>query len=339
MSYKPTVLHVGDIEYSTELWKSLSKIANVIYLPQSSTYEEFSSIPNSNEIVVIAKTPQSKTFTGQFDKHVFDLFPSLKLVAHNGAGYDSVDVSEATNRGIQVTNTPGLVDDCTADIHLYLLLGVIRNCGMANHLIKDWKSAASPCAGAPIGRSPSGLTIGIIGMGGIGRAIRERLKAFKFKRIIYYNRTRLDSDADEGSEYVSFDQLLAESDVISIICSLNKTTHHLINDQTINKMKDGVMIINTARGAVIDTEALLKNLDSGKISCAGLDVFEDEPEPHPSLLSRPNVLTTPHLGTWTIEATTTMEELVIDNVTSYINTGLAKTLVPEQQSVQFISGR
>jgi D-3-phosphoglycerate dehydrogenase len=166
-------------------------------------------------------------------------------------------------------------------------------------------------------------------MGGIGRNLKKKAEAFGM-RVIYHNRRQLSEELAAGAEYVTFDELLAKSDVISLNLPLNKHTRHIISKAEFEKMKDGVVIVNTARGAVMDEEALVQALDSGKVYSAGLDVFEEEPKVHPGLIRNPNVLLVPHMGTWTVETQTAMEEWAIENVRLAIETGKLKSPVPEQ---------
>jgi glyoxylate reductase len=198
---------------------------------------------------------------------------------------------------------------------MFLILGALRNfnAGMASLREGKWRGpAATP------GHDPEGKVLGILGMGGIGRNLKKKAEAFGMK-VIYHNRRQLGDTLSGGAEYVSFDELLAKSDVISLNLPLNvsvfsftmmvflltsppqKNTHHIIGKPEFEKMKDGVVVVNTARGAVIDEAALVEALDSGKVYSAGLDVFEEEPKIHPGLVKNPNVILVPHMGTWTYE--------------------------------------
>jgi glyoxylate reductase len=246
--------------------------------------------------------------TGKIDGELLDALPrSLRFICHNGAGYDQVDVHACTAHNIRVSNTPTAVDDATADIGIFLLLGALRNLavGMAAIRAGEWRGSTLPA----LGHDPQGKVLGVLGMGGIGRNMAAKARAFGMK-IRYHNRTRLESEieAELGAEYVGFDELLAESDVLSLNLPLNANTRHIISQKEFAKMKRGIVIVNTARGAVIDEAALVEALDSGQVSSAGLDVYEQEPSVHPGLLSNPRVLLVPHMGTWTVETETKMEE-------------------------------
>jgi glyoxylate reductase len=167
-------------------------------------------------------------------------------------------------------------------------------------------------------------------MGGIGSAVAHRARAFGMK-IQYHNRTRLPAEKEEGAEYVTFDELLGTSDVLSLNLSLNPSTRHIIGKQEFGKMKDGIIIVNTARGPLIDEAALVDALKSGKVWSAGLDVFEEEPKIHPGLLEADNVVLLPHMGTATWETQRDMELLVLENLKGAIERDELVTQVPEQK--------
>jgi lactate dehydrogenase-like 2-hydroxyacid dehydrogenase len=288
---------------------------------------------------------------------------SLRYICHNGAGYDQVDVPACTAREIRVSNTPTAVDDATADIGIFLMLGALRNLAvsMASLRAGQWRGETLPA----LGHDPQGKVLGILGMGGIGRNFAKKALAFGMK-IRYYNRTRLDESIEKeiSAEYVDFDTLLRESDVLSLNLPLNvsylfmpQLSHHYPNalstatqfvstprltlhqDQTrriisrdqFNQMKQGVVVVNTARGAVMDEGALVEALNSGHVFSAGLDVYEEEPKVHPGLIDNPRVLLVPHMGTYTEETQTKMEEWTISNVRKALTEGKLRSIVPEQK--------
>lgn len=166
-------------------------------------------------------------------------------------------------------------------------------------------------------------------MGGIGRNMKKKTDALGMKAI-YHNRKPLSEEMAGGAKYVSFDDLLAQSDVLSLNLPLNQHTRHIISTNEFNKMKKGVVIVNTARGAVMDEDALVKALESGQVLSCGLDVYEEEPKIHPGLIDNPHVMLLPHMGTWSVETQTEMEEWCIGNIRSAIETGKLKSPVPEQ---------
>jgi glyoxylate reductase len=182
------------------------------------------------------------------------------------------------------------------------------------------------------GHDPRGKVLGILGMGGIGRSMATKARAFGME-IRYHNRSKLSPELEAGAEYVDFETLLRESDVLSLNLPLNPSTRHIISSPQFAIMKKGIIIVNTARGAVMDEAALVSALDSGHVASVGLDVFENEPEVHPGLLANPNVLLVPHMGTHTIETETKMEEWAISNVRSAVLEGKLKSPVPEQRDM------
>lgn len=342
-----------------ESWSSLGTVADII-TPKSTSRPEFLQECASGAldgVVAIYRTFSSVKITGKIDAElVAALPPSVRFICHNGAGYDQIDVAACTQRAstpLLVSNTPTAVDDATADINVWLMLGALRNLNASILTLRAGKWRGSPPPA--LGRDPQGKVLGILGMGGIGRNMAKKARAFGMS-VRYYNRTRLSDDLekDAGAEYVDFDTLLASSDVISLNlplnvshpsiphvarCTLNKTyacqphTRHIISTAEFAKMKKGVVIVNTARGAVIDEAALVDALNSGQVGSAGLDVFENEPEVHPGLLANPNVLIVPHMGTYTLETTVKMEEWAIGNVRRAVDEGKLNSVVPEQKSV------
>lgn len=263
-----------------------------------------------------------------------------------GAGYDQVDVHACTEHGIKVSNTPTAVDDATADNNMFLILGALRGFNSSMFALRrgEWKGNPAP----PLGHDPQGKTLGILGMGGIGRNLKKKAEVFGMK-VIYHNRNRLSEEESGGADYVEFDELLKRSDVLSTNLPLNvsemrwkckqntnkeqKNTRHIITTKEFEKMKDGIVIVNTARGAVIDEAALVEALNSGKVWSAGLDVFEEEPKVHPGLIACDRAMLLPHMGTWTAETQTKMERWAIDNVRHAMEKGSLKSIVPEQKDL------
>ncbi|EDO19104.1 hypothetical protein Kpol_2000p72 [Vanderwaltozyma polyspora DSM 70294] len=341
---KPVLLRLGNINFAQDVWDQFSDTVEVLTLNPDTTREDFiKELKNPNgkfaKVSVITRTYHSYLQTGRFDKEIAAALPdSVIAVCHTGAGYDQIDTQYFTERKIQVSHCPNVVNAATADVHVFLLLGALRNFeyGHRNLLAGKWPSSGAG-AGAPFGHDPEGKTVGVLGLGGIGRAIVKRLQPFGFKKFIYHNRTRLFPELENGCEYVSFNELLAQSDVISINVPLNANTRHLVNEEAINKMKDGVVLVNTARGAVIDEQAMIKHLKTGKIRSVGLDVFEHEPEVPQELLDMPQVVATPHMGTYCVETLRNMEIHVVDNSKSALKTGKVISLVPEMQSETWVS--
>ncbi|KAL3444060.1 D-isomer specific 2-hydroxyacid dehydrogenase [Aspergillus insuetus] len=332
MSVKPKALLLGKFDHAQKTWDALSSIAELI-TPAATNRADFIEECKSGKldgVVVAYRTFDSVSITGLIDEELVSVLPkSLQFLAHCGAGYDQVDVHACTARKppLRVSNVPTAVDDATADVNMFLILGALRNFNYGMHYLRQGSFKGSPLP--HLGHDPEGKVLGILGMGGIGRNLKKKAEAFGMK-VVYHNRRRLSEELAGGADYVSFEELLSGSDVISLNLPLNKHTRHIIGKPEFEKMKDGVVIVNTARGAVMDEEALVQALDSGKVYSAGLDVFEEEPKVHPGLVSNPNVLLVPHMGTWTVETQTAMEEWAIENVRLALETGKLKSPVFEQ---------
>lgn len=335
---KRLILHVNPTRFAHDDWAQFERDLDVevVHLGDDYTREEFIADLHGkySHCEAIARGYLTGRRIGRFDEELVSHFPpSLKYIAHQGAGYDQCDVEPLTERGIQLAHCPSIVDKSTADCNLFLILLAMRNFGAGTAALKlgVWAERGF-AAGAEIGLNPAGKVLGIIGMGGIGRAVRDRARGFEFSKIIYYNRSRLSLELECDSEYCdSLQTLVEQADVISVNVPLNKSTHHLIGDDLIAKMKDGVIIVNTARGAVIDEKALVRNLQSGKVGAAGLDVFEDEPYPTDELLHMSNVVATPHMGTHAVQTCHAMETGVINNIKLALTSDRVINLVPEQK--------
>lgn len=338
VSTKPKVLRLGLWEASAKEWALLSEIAEVVDC-ESKTRDEFLADLKGkySDITSIARTFESVHKTGRFDAELVAQLPKSVLhVAHNGAGYDQIDVQPFTERNIQVSNITTPVEAPTALTAVYLVLAAMRNFQHGHDLLTAGKwGTDGKCAGAGFGYDPEGKVLGILGMGGIGRAIRDRLQPFGFEKITYYNRSRLAPELEKGAEYLSFDELITTADVILVSVPLNAKTRHMLNAETLAKMKKGVIIVNTARGAVIDEAAITESLKSGHVWSFGSDVFEFEPKVAAELYEMPNVVSLPHMGTHTFQAMENMEAFVIDNVRAFLTTGKVNTVVPEQGSIDF----
>ncbi|KAK8216532.1 glyoxylate reductase [Phyllosticta capitalensis] len=332
---KPKALLLGEIDHQKKTWEALSSIAELV-APKATNRAEFIAECKSGAFdgtVAAYRTFNSVAVTGMVDEELVSVLPaSLKFIAHNGAGYDQVDVAACTARGIRVANVPALVDDATADANMFLILGALRGFNVSMQALRagQWRGSPVP----PLGHDPEGKVLGILGMGGIGRNLKKKADAFGMK-VIYHNRRKLSEELAGGAEYVSFDELLSASDVVSLNLPLNKNTRHIISDAEFAKMKKGAVLVNTARGAVVDEAALVRALDEGRIWSAGLDVYEEEPKIHPGLVANPHVMLLPHMGTWTFETQSAMEEWTIGNVRAAIESGKMNCIVPEQEGVEF----
>jgi glyoxylate reductase len=242
----------------------------------------------------------------------------LRLIANYGAGVDHIDVATARQRGILVSNTPGVMTDDTADMTIAMMLAVIRRIpeGMAVMQSGGWKGW-SP--NAFLGGRVAGRRLGILGMGRIGTAVAHRAQAFGMQ-IHYHNRRRLrpEAEAEVGATWwESLDQMVARMDVISVNCPHTPATFHLMNARRLKLMKPTAVIVNTSRGEVIDENALTRALRAGEIAGAGLDVFEHGPDINPRLRALPNVVLLPHMGSATVEGRIEMGEKVIINIKTF----------------------
>lgn len=238
--------------------------------------------------------------------------PKLKVIAQSAVGYDNIDVNACTKRGIPYGNTPGVLVDATADIAFGLLLCAARRIHEGWDFVRQdqWKPGKS----LPFGIDLFGKTLGIVGMGQIGVAVAKRAQAFGMK-VIYNNRNRRSDDQEIGARYVSFDGILEQADAIIVLTPLSPATRGLFGTEQFAAMKPTAIFVNAARGQIVDTNALVEALVSGKIAYAALDVTEPEPLPgdHP-LVKLPNVLITPHIGSATTETRNRMSLLTVENL-------------------------
>lgn len=244
--------------------------------------------------------------------------PRLKLIANYGVGVDHIDVATARQRGILVSNTPGVLTDDTADMTMALLLAVTRRIpeGLSVMQSGEWGGWAPT---ALLGGRVSGRRLGILGMGRIGQAVAQRARAFGMQ-IHYHNRRRLRSeveDAHEATYWESLDQMVARMDVISVNCPHTPSTFHLLNARRLKLMKPSAVLVNTSRGEVIDENAMTRMLKAGDIAGAGLDVYEHGTEVNPDLQGLPNVVLLPHMGSATQEGRLEMGEKVIINIKTF----------------------
>ncbi|HEY0303702.1 MAG TPA: D-glycerate dehydrogenase [Longimicrobiales bacterium] len=253
------------------------------------------------------------TVTNRIGRAELDALPQLQLIANYGVGYDNIDIAGARERGIAVTNTPGVLTGATAELTWALILAVTRRIGEGERLVRTGKWTGW----APTqlrGMSLEGKTLGIVGAGRIGREVGRRAAAFGMA-VLYWGRTR-----HGGLEFVELDELLRKSDVVSIHLSRSRETEELIDARKLALLKDGAVLINTARGSIVDEDALVKELLAGRIS-AGLDVYTHEPRIPAELLELENVVVLPHLGSATREARQGMWDVVWRNVTAKLQGG------------------
>jgi glyoxylate reductase len=263
------------------------------------------------------------TVTDRIDRAVIAAAgPQLKLIANFGTGVDNIDLDTARNRGIVVTNTPGVLTEDTADMTMALILAVPRRLAEGTAMMKD---TSRPWAGwsptAMLGHRIWGKRLGIIGMGRIGQAVARRAKAFGLQ-IHYHNRKRLPEALEQeldATYWDSLDQMLMRMDIVSVNCPHTPATFHLLSARRLKLLKPHAYLVNTARGEVIDENELARLIEAGAIAGAGLDVFEHEPAVNPRLTGSPRVVALPHMGSATIEGRVDMGEKVIINIKTFLD--------------------
>ncbi|KAI8337618.1 D-isomer specific 2-hydroxyacid dehydrogenase [Chlamydoabsidia padenii] len=327
----PTCLIVGCVTFATDRLVELQKEYSIEYYTSRNRQEFFADCQGKyKDITLIYRSPESQATVGPFDEELVNqLPPNLKWIVYCGAGYDSIDVGACAARKIMVSHTPSAVDNATADIAATLILNCCRNAYQAEHNLRQGRFRH----GVSMGIDPEGKILGILGLGGIGKTIAKRMSGFEMN-MIYHNRTRLSTEVEKqlNVTYVDFETLLKTSDIISVSVPLNKATTHLLSFREFAMMKKGVVVVNTARGKVINETALVQALESGKVLSAGLDVYEEEPKVHPGLLTHPRSVLLPHIGTFTNESQKKMEDLVLDNLVSALTKNTLITPVPEHRS-------
>ncbi|KAL9052762.1 MAG: hypothetical protein Q9162_005182 [Coniocarpon cinnabarinum] len=311
---KPKVLLLGTLDHASTFWQNhITPLAETITTnaPDRASFLKECHAGQYTGVTAAYRTFGSASQTGPWDSDLCAALPtSLRFVAHNGAGYDQLSTDALTANNIVATNVPTAVDDATADTALFLMLGALRFQSTQFALADGkWRGDPPPM----LGNDPEGKTLGILGMGGIGRNLVRKCKPFGMK-VLYHNRKPLPTSETEGATYVSLDELLAQSDILSVHVPLNSQTRHLLGAAELAKCKKGQCIVNTARGAVIDEAALVDALNQGHIKSAGLDVYEEEPKVHPGLVKHERAFLLPHMGTWTKETQEAMEEWCIENV-------------------------
>ncbi|MEX0995318.1 MAG: D-glycerate dehydrogenase [Balneolaceae bacterium] len=244
----------------------------------------------------------------------------LKVIGHYGVGYNNIDTDAAREQGIRISNTPDVLTDSTAEIALSLLLSAARQTNPAEKFLREGKFEGW----APdlfVGLELHGATLGVLGMGRIGEGLARRAKACGMN-ILYHNRSRANKKVEEELEAAyrpDLNQMLEEIDALSIHCPLTDETHHLINEERLNLMKDHAILVNTARGPVVDEAALARALHEGHLGGAGLDVFEKEPKVHPELLTAPNTVLLPHIGSATYKSRKAMGDLAANAIIGVLN--------------------
>jgi glyoxylate reductase len=252
------------------------------------------------------------------DEEVFAGAPALKVVANVAVGFNNIDVAACAQRGVLVTNTPGVLTDATADLAMALVLMVTRRLAEGERLIRSrrpWQWGMFMMLGTGL----QGRRLGIIGMGAIGQALARRARAFDMA-IVYHSRRPIspELEAHSGARWVALEELLGSSDVVSVNCPYNADTHHLIDEAALARMRASAYLVNTARGPIVHERALTDALRAGVIAGAALDVYEEEPAVDPGLLDLDNVVLVPHLGSATHETRDAMAMLAARNVAAVL---------------------
>ena len=266
------------------------------------------------------------SLTEKIDEGVVqELSESVKIISNFAVGFGNIDLEATKKRNIVVTNTPDVLTDATAEIAMLLILGAARRAseGLLYAKNKNWKWSADFL----IGKQLQGSRLGILGMGRIGRAVAKLAKAFGME-IYYHNRSKLNSDLEMGAIYhSSIKSLFSVSDILSINCPATKETKNIINKETLEYFPPGAIITNSARGDMIDDEALVQALINRKIYSVGLDVYNGEPNLYSGYLNQPNVFILPHLGSATKKTRTAMADLAISNIEEFFKTGNCRNKV------------
>jgi gluconate 2-dehydrogenase len=273
------------------------------------------------------------SLTDRIDDKLLARCPQLKVVANIAVGYNNIDLAACSARGILATNTPGVLDDSTADLAFTLMLATARRLTEAEAYVREgrWKGWHLKQL---LGIDVHHATLGIIGMGRIGQVIAKRAAGFEM-RVIYHNRTRVAPEIERrlNAVYVSQDDLLAQADFVALQMPYSPQTHHLIGAAELGKMKPGAILINSTRGGVVDDAALIHALKSGTIRAAGLDVFEGEPKLNPGFLELRNVVLAPHIGSSTEATRRAMAMTAAKNAVAALSGGTPPNLLnPEAKN-------
>jgi glyoxylate reductase len=267
------------------------------------------------------------TATENMDDEVMDAAGvDLRVIANMAVGYDNVDVKAAVERGVVVTNTPGVLDETTADVAFMLLLAAARRLGEGERLLRagrwEWWGPKQL-----MGRDVWGKRLGIVGFGRIGQAVARRAKGFGME-VLYHNRSRKEeAEREFEARYMGLNELLETADFVSIHTPLTPETKHLIGAEELDNMKPEAVLVNTSRGPVVDEAALADALAESRIFAAGLDVYEEEPDVHPKLLELENVVLAPHIGSASVETRDKMATLAAENLAAVLRDEEPKTPV------------
>jgi len=295
-------------ERISQLWDAKLNLNNEIY--------------SENKLIELSKDCDGilSSIVDKIDKKTINkLSDKVKIISNFAVGFGNIDIEAASKRNIVVTNTPDVLTDATAEIAMLLILGASRRVveGMQWVRNKNWRWSADFL----IGKQLSGSKLGILGMGRIGRAVAKRAKAFGME-IHYHNRSKLNQDLEAGATYHNnIQSLFSTSDILSINCLVTKETKKIINKKTLKFFSKEAIITNSARGDMIDDDAMVEALKDKRIFALGLDVYNGEPNIHPGYLEHPNVFILPHLGSATKKTRTDMADLAISNLEEFFKSG------------------
>jgi glyoxylate reductase len=296
--------------FDAEVWKEYSPPPKQIIREKAQTADALATL-----------------LSDKIDAEIFDVAPNLRIVAQMAVGFDNIDLKEATARGICVTNTPDVLTETTADFAWALLMAVARRVVEADRYVRNGKWNVGWHPSMLTGRDVYGATLGIVGAGRIGYALAERARGFKMK-IKYFDAVPRPEMDSLGAESAEIDDLLKESDFVSIHVPLMKETYHLIDSEKLGVMKSTAYLVNNSRGPVVDEKALYTALTTGKIAGAGLDVFETEPTSNDNpLLKLENVVVAPHISSASWETRSRMAEMVAENLIAFFDNKKPPNLV------------
>jgi glyoxylate/hydroxypyruvate/2-ketogluconate reductase len=277
------------------------------------------------ELILRLQGKQGVMSTGseRIDAALLDACPQLKAVCNVGVGYNNVDVAACTARGVLVTNTPDVLTETTADFGFALMMATARRIAESERFLRRGEWTRTGIHDMFVGGDVHGTTLGILGMGRIGRAIARRGALGFGMRVIYHNRSRLatEAEAESGACYVDKATLLKEADHLVLVLPYALHSHHAIGAAELAQMKPTATLINIARGGIVDDAALAQALRAGRIAAAGLDVFEGEPAIHRDLLAVPNIVLTPHIGSASVQTRRAMAALTVDNLIAALGFG------------------
>jgi len=278
-------------------------------------YEELVKLANQYDGMVVSGWDK-------FDENFFNnMNGRLKIIATFSVGYDHIDIKSAKEKNIIITNTPNVLNDAVAEITLLLMLATCRKAYEGISLVKSgkWKDVKVDFVNFVMGQSLTGKTLGIIGMGRIGRIVAKRAKGFGMK-IIYCNRNKLSNEIEDGAKYYeSVNSMMPDCDFVSIHTPATKETKNILNNAAIELLPKHAIVINTSRGSTVDDEALIKALQNNKIYAAGLDVFINEPNVDEKYLKLDNCFLLPHIGSSNYETRDAMSMMAVDNICAYFN--------------------